>query len=199
MEHRKYFKNLYEETPSDQSKGVTPPPIQKPYSKDAILVDLVSPDNFKMRHTLLVDAINNRESRRQYLDTPLTLEELSFLLWCTQGVKEIVRNGLVTLRTVPSGGALHPYETYIVIDCVVGIESGLYRYLANEQKLFPLDTSSKNLSKKIGEISNRQAFVGTAPVVFIWTARPYRSEWRYGIDVIKDVLMGVGHICQNFT
>ena len=33
--------------------------------------------------------------------------------------------------------------------------------------------------------------------MFIWTAIPYRTVWRYGVDLIKDILMGVGHICQN--
>ena len=101
------------------------------------------------------------------------------------------------MRTVPSGGGMHPYETYLVINNIEGLKSGLYRYLAIEHKLLVLDTNESDLSEKIVEVCNGQAFIGKAAVVFIWTARPYRTEYRYGEDSLKDILMGVGHICQN--
>ena len=42
-----------------------------------------------------------------------------------------------------------------------------------------------------------QSFVTKGNVIFIWTVRPSRTEWRYGEDSLKDVLMSCGHICQN--
>jgi SagB-type dehydrogenase family enzyme len=197
MEYRKYLKNLVLEDETDQMKGLPIPPIQKPYPEDAMLIDLISPDSIQLEDISIVQAINNRESRRKYLDVELTIEELSFLLWATQGVKELARGGLVTKRTVPSGGAMHPYETYLIINKVSGLKSGLYRYLAIEHKLLQLSTDNSNLSEEFVEICHGQAFIGTAAVVFIWTARPYRLEYRYGEDSLKDILMGVGHICQN--
>ncbi|MCJ7424567.1 nitroreductase, partial [Candidatus Bathyarchaeota archaeon] len=88
------------ETETDQMKGLTPPPIQKPFSKDAELVDLVNPEQFSLGNIPLIEAIRNRRSRRNFTRESLTLEELSFLLWVTQGVEKLVRNGLVTIRTV---------------------------------------------------------------------------------------------------
>ena len=46
-------------------------------------------------------------------------------------------------------------------------------------------------------LAHKQSFVGKSAVVFIWTARPYRTEWRYDDDSLKDICMSVGHICQN--
>lgn len=197
MEYRKYLKNPVLEDETDQMKGLPIPSIQKPYPKDAKLIELVSPESMNVAEVSLVGAINNRQSHRKYLEAHLTKEELSFLLWATQGVKELARGGLVTKRTVPSGGAMHPYETYLGINNIEGLKAGLYRYLAIEHKLLVLDTNESDLSGKIVEVCHGQAFIGKAAVVFIWTARPYRLEWRYGEDSLKDILMGVGHICQN--
>ena len=36
-----------------------------------------------------------------------------------------------------------------------------------------------------------------AAVVFVWTAIPYRAEWRYSIIAHKDIAIEAGHICQN--
>ena len=63
---------------------------------------------------------------------PLTI--LSYLLWCTQGVKEVFQ-GNATLRNVPSAGARHAFETYLLINNVDGITPGLYRFLALEHSL----------------------------------------------------------------
>jgi len=199
MEYRKYLRNPEEHLESDQQKGLPVPPIQKPYPKDAELIDLVPQEKFTIGNNVnLLDAIDNRESRRQYKQDALTLEELSFLLWVTQGVKELIRDDLLTLRTVPSGGCMHPFETYLVINRVNGLKSGLYRYIAVGHKLlFLKELDPEKMPEKMSEINNRQAFIGKAAVVFMWTVRPYRTEYRYADDSLKDILMSVGHICQN--
>ena len=65
----------------DQRKEVDPPPLEKPYEKDAELIDLVDPKDFKVGQIPLIDAIANRESRHAFIAEPLSIEELSFLLW----------------------------------------------------------------------------------------------------------------------
>jgi SagB-type dehydrogenase family enzyme len=198
--YRKYLKNQtlpgMSEMETAQVKGLPLPPIQKPYPEGAGLIDLVSPAEFTLGRMALIDAIRGRESRRKYTEEPLSLEELSFLLWATQGVRELIRNGLVTLRTVPSGGGMHPFETYLLVNRVEGVEPGIYRYLAIEHKLYQ-EVAGKTRIERIGEICNEQHFVGEGAVVFVWAVRPYRTEYRYGEDSLKDILISVGHICQN--
>jgi SagB-type dehydrogenase family enzyme len=199
--YRKYLKNQtlpgMSEMETDQIKGLPLPPIQKPHPAGGRLVDLVSPVEFTLGRMPLVDAIRGRESRRKYTEEPLSLEELSFLLWATQGVRELIRNGLVTLRTVPCGGGMHPFETYLLVNRVGGVEPGIYRYLAIEHKLYQEAAGEIQRIERIGEICNGQHFVGKGAVVFIWAVRPYRTEWRYGEDSLKDILISAGHICQN--
>ena len=112
--YRKYLKNQSLpgmcEIETDQMKGLPVPPIQKPYPKDAELVDLVNPEQFSIGKMPLLEAIRNRRSRRNFTPESLTLEELSFLLWATQGMQKLIHNGLVTIRTVPSARAMHPLE-----------------------------------------------------------------------------------------
>ncbi|MHA1556167.1 MAG: SagB/ThcOx family dehydrogenase [Candidatus Heimdallarchaeota archaeon] len=198
QEIRKFLKNPILAEESDQQKGLPVPPMEKPVPEGAKLIDLISSADFSIPDVSLQHAINNRSSRRKFTDGSLSLEELSFLLWSTQGVKELARGGLITKRTVPSGGAMHPFETYLLINRVDGLETGLYRYIATQHKLLPVITEDvEDFPDKINEICHSQTFIGKSAVVFIWTARPYRTEWRYREDSLKDILMSVGHICQN--
>ncbi len=200
--YREYLRNQtlpgMSEMETDMMKGLPIPPIEKPYPEDARLVDLPSHEDCRaISRTSFVDAIANRQSRRLFTDEPLSLLELAFLLWATQGVRGLIRDGLVTLRNVPSGGGMHPFETYISAHRVDGLKPGIYRYLAIEHKLLPVPGERSDLSERWTAASNGQPYVGKAAAVFAWTARPYRTEYRYGEDSLKDILISVGHICQN--
>lgn len=181
-------------------KGVAPPPIQKPYPAGVTLVDLISPDKLTVGNCPLPEAINRRRSRTGYTDDPLSGEVLSFLLWSTQGVSEIVRgeNGAVAYhrRTVPSGGARHPFETYVLAARVSDLEPRLYRFLPVEHKLLPL-SDDRHLMERVMEGCYRQEFVGRAAAVFLWTAIPFRTEWAYGYVAHRMIAIEIGHVCQN--
>lgn len=178
----------------DQKNRVPWPPLEKPFPPDAPLIALVPPDEFKVGAMPLVEAIRQRKSHRKFTDTPLTLEELSFLLWSTQGVHQVIREGAATHRTVPSGGARHSFETHLLVNRVQGLVPGLYRYLALEHKLYRV-RSEPDLERKVNQATNNQNFGGA--VVFMWTTIPYRSEWRYSFLSHKLIAMDAGHVCQN--
>jgi SagB-type dehydrogenase family enzyme len=182
---------------TDQSKGLPQPPLQKPYPADAKLVDLVPPDDLTLGTMPLIEAIRRRRSRRKFTDDPITLEELSFLLWTTQGVEELIgRSGRATLRTVPSAGARHAFETYLSAHRVDGLPEGLYRYLALEHKLCLVATGDGLAANARGACLG-QKFVEQSAVTFIWTVVPYRMEWRYVRGSHKIIALDAGHVCQN--
>lgn len=192
---------------TDQRKGVPPPPPQKPYPEGATLVDLVAPGDLTIGQIPLIEAIKRRRSRREFTAQPLTLEELSFLLWATQGIdpdatqafqdwfatKEGTK-AISILRTVPSAGARHPFETYILVQRVGRLESGLYRYLPVEHKLLFL-RGGPGLAEEVATAFAR--WVRASAVVFIWAVVPYRTEWRYSIVSHKMIAQESGHLCQN--
>jgi len=142
--YRKFLKSdrwdEWQKIKTDQRKGVPAPPLQKPHLKGAKLIALVSPEDFTVGKMSLIEAIKRRRSRRKFTEEPLTLEELSFLLCATQGVatKETLPSSSLprgAFRTVPSGGARHPFETYLLINRVNGLRPGLYRYLPLEHRV----------------------------------------------------------------
>lgn len=202
MENRNFMKSNFQEMKnvvSDQIKNLPQPSLQKNCKEKNELIDLIKSESITIPNNNLINNIERRKSRRQYTNAPLTINELSFLLWATQGVKSVFeRNNksYATFRTVPSAGARHPFETYLLINNVSGLKRGLYRYLAIEHKLIFLkeieDQNGKIITATLG-----QEFTGSAAAVFIWSCIAYRGEWRYNIASHKAMLLDAGHICQN--
>jgi len=180
---------------SDQQKGLPQPPLEAPVNDKVELIDLPSPKLLDLDSVDIRKLIEKRRSIRSFSSEPLTLKELSYLLWCTQGVKRILpRNA--TLRTVPSAGARHAFETYLLINRVDALEAGLYRFLAMEHKLAKIKVNSE-ITKKITGACLNQRFVSDSAITFIWTAVAYRMTWRYQERGYRYLYLDAGHVCQN--
>ncbi|MCK5801917.1 MAG: hypothetical protein KAI66_03755 [Lentisphaeria bacterium] len=102
---------------TDQNRHLPAPPLQKPCPPEVSRIDL--PDGAtalsRLGRMSVADAIGQRESVRGFSPFPLVLEELSALLWATQGVRDVL-HASCALRTVPSAGARHAFETYLGVD-----------------------------------------------------------------------------------
>ncbi|HIH71673.1 MAG: hypothetical protein PWP13_506 [Methanothermobacter sp.] len=177
-----------------QSMGVEAPPFEKPWEPDSERFDLPVRDWAELIDANIVTCIRNRRSRRSYLDTPLDLDELSFLLWATQGIRIIA--GDTAFRNVPSAGCRHTFETYLAVFNVEGLDMGLYRYIPSTHQLM-VEYRDESLPQRIIEATFNQRFTGNSAVTFIWTTVPYRMEWRYGLAAHRVILMDAGHVCQN--
>ena len=198
--HREFLKDSIrlrtDFSKSDQHKGVPMPPIEKPVPEGAALIELPKPDQWTgIPDIPLLKAIADRKSHRQFRDEALSIEELAFLLWITQGTRETGHEKHV-FRTVPSAGNRHAFETYLAVRNVTGLDTGFYRYLPREHALIFL-FDEENLAEKVKEAVNGQAFAAAAAVTFIWTAIPYRMEWRYVEVSHKVIAVDAGHACQN--
>lgn len=181
---------------TDQNQGVPVPPIEKNCRGGSNPIDLPSPDEWKnIPQVDITTAIGNRKSHRVYLKQSLSLEELAYLLWCTQGLRGKVINGHA-YRNVPSAGCRHALETYLAIFNVDELDPGMYRYLPLSHQLV-FEFSDDMLSKKMIIASLGQSYPGKSAVTFIWVAIPYRMEWRYGLAAHKVIAMDAGHVCQN--
>jgi len=187
---------------SEQRMGVLQPPIEISYSDNTPLIDLTDVVDFPKISVDFNQLLENRKSVRNYSNTPLTNLELSYLLWSTQGIKNTISKDTptgpihVTFRTAPSAGARHPFETYLLINNVEGIEAGLYRYIATKHKLQIVE-AEKEIKEKIVEACLSQEFINTSAVTFIWVADSKRTKWRYGERGIRYILLDAGHVCQN--
>lgn len=181
---------------SDQERGVPFPPKQLPFDEGLPIITLPPIDKNETGHVTVSTAINNRHSLRKYSEEPLTLQELSYLLWCTQGVKLSPEDRPFTVRTVPSAGARHPFETYLAVNRVEGLEQGLYRYLALDHKLLQIKADRAFIDQLVNA-SFDQIFLKHAAVTFVWVAVPYRTAWRYGDRAYRYIFLDAGHVCEN--
>lgn len=184
---------------TDKSKGLPQPSAIKPYSPEAKTISLPEINSDIANNNNVYRCIKERRSTRFYSEESISLLELSYLLWATQGVSGVNKAGM-TLRTVPCSGATHTFETYLFIMKVEGLDKGIYRYLPFENKLVFL-FEIEEIENKIDALTLEQPFVPNfaknSAVVFAWSTTPYRSEWKFDITAHKKILIDIGHVCQN--
>ena len=141
----------------------------------------------------LWEVLLKRRSIRDYSHIPLSLQELSTLLWATQGITD--QSFSSWYRTAPSAGALHPIDTYLVVNRVEGLKSGIYF-------LHVLDFSLKrksqgDFSRQIAHAALDQDIAQEAAVVFVWVAVIHRSRQKYRQRAYRYIYLDCGHIGQN--
>jgi SagB-type dehydrogenase family enzyme len=182
---------------TDQKSGVSSPPIQRSPPDDSEVIDLVPPDKVAVGGMPLIEAIGRRRSHRKFTGEALSLEELSFLLWASQGIQRVVGTQGANLRTVPSGGGRHPFETYLAVLNVARLESGFYWYDALNHALLQMKRKDVIDARVLAQGCRNQRYFDRAAVAFIWTAIPYRTIWRYAGLSPKIIAQDSGHMCQN--
>jgi len=189
---------------ADISQGIPQPLLQKTNQPGATTISLPEVNQVTSPKTDFFECLVKRRSRRVFTNENLSQEELAFLLWCTQGIKQIIPGsmkytkgrGQRTLRPVPSGGAIHPYETYLAISHIEAIEPGIWRYLPLSHQLLRV-REEENVKEAVSAIFSNPDHGAQAAVVFLWACTPYRGEWRYQHTSHKVMLLDAGHICQN--
>ena len=186
-----------EDFESDQDlKKPQPPLVKEPMrGKDAQIALCRDFSGLAMKKDL-ESCFRDRRSARIYTQEAMSLDQLSFLLWCTQGIKGIRGKKYATLRTVPCGGARHEFETYLLVRKVTGLQPGAYHYLPMEHALEYLHPV-ENLEEQLSASLSGQSWAAKANVVFYWSMVPYRAEWRYGIYAHRTALIDVGHVGEN--
>ena len=132
----------------------------------------------------------NRRSTRSYTDEPLTLQEVSQLLWAAQGTTD--PRGY---RTAPSAGALYPLELYLVAGDVEGWISGVYRYEPDGHQL--VKTMDGDHRAELANAALEQSSVREGAISIVFTGVYERTTGKYGERGIRYVHIEVGHAAQN--
>ncbi len=185
---------------SEQQQGLPQPPLQQGNPQGLPVIDLPDPSSITVPASDLRTIIEQRRSVRSFSKESLTLEELSYLLWCTQGVQKIIEpQGATagrTLRTVPSAGARHAFETYLIVHNVVGLPPGVYRFLAIEHKLIEISRQDE-AAAVFAQACVGQTWMKESAVIFAWAADVHRMTWRYPQRGYRFMFLDAGHVCQN--
>ncbi len=140
----------------------------------------------------LTTALQTRRSLRMFTRSPITEEQLSYLLWAAQGIT----GQSEMFQSSPSAGAIHPIDIYIAVQKVAGLPVGIWRYYPNSHML-ELIEEGPNLIGALGKACMMQPGVLRAPVLFCFVATPYRTAWKYGVRGYRDIFLDADHICEN--
>jgi len=152
-------------------------------TKDEKIVKLPKP---KLKGSLsLEECIQSRRSKRSYISRPLTLEQISQLLWAAQGITDQARG----LRAAPSAGALYPLELYVVKS------DGVYHYKPEGHELERL--SGEDLRKPLAGAALGQESVSEAAVDIVICGVYERVTGKYGNRGVIYTHIEVGHAAQN--
>lgn len=147
------------------------------------------PDPTKKGKMSLEESIFLRRSVREFSDEPVNLDELSQLLWASQGK---VKSGR---RAAPSAGALYPLEIYAVCGNVEGLAKGVYLYDWKKHSLSKILDGDKRWD--LSKAALGQYWVRNAPLSLVLTAIYERTTSKYGERGIRYVHIEVGHVAQN--
>ena len=179
---------------SPQRAATKQPPLERPPEPGIKPIRLPDPASCGAGTQPFVELVDGRRSLRSYSEATLNLEELAFLLWCCQGVQET--GSKYTMRTVPSAGARHAFETYVLCNRVGGLKAGLYRYSALNHALYPVDLSD-GIAERLTAACLGQGMVSASAVTVFWAAELERMYFRYGERGYRYLHLDAGHACQN--
>lgn len=156
-------------------KYAAPIPLPKPVTTKGMAVE---------------KAIQERRSRRDFSDQPVTLAELGQLLWAAQGITDPATGH----RAAPSARGAYPFTVFVVVRNVEGIMPGLYEYLPQTHSVGYIDLRDAGDRLSAAGV---QPGAQQAPVVFVLTAAYGKAQKTLGDSVVSSSLLEAGHIGQN--
>lgn len=165
------------------------PPQYKNYT-DTMTIKLPKPE---YQGITLEEAIKKRRSVRNYSGKPVTMSQLSQLVFSAQGTTGKMYGQ--PLRTTPSAGALYPFEIYVIANNVDTLDQGIYHYGVLNHTLELVE--SGDFRKEITSAGLKQEMLGDSDVVFVLSAIFDRTRHKYGERGFRYVYIEAGHISQN--
>jgi len=135
-------------------------------------------------------ALRSRRSVRGFTGEPLSLAQVSQLLWAAQGI-----TSLRGFRTAPSAGALYPLEVYLVAGDVSGLPQGVYVYDPRVHALGRVAGGDRR--RQLSDAALAQDWTATSAAVIVLAAVPRRTTRKYGNRGHRYVLLEAGHAAQN--
>jgi SagB-type dehydrogenase family enzyme len=135
-------------------------------------------------------ALRLRRSIREFQRGPLTIAEVSQLLWAAQGVTD--GQGL---RAPPSAGALYPLELYLLVGQIATLRPNVYRYDPLHNKL--QKTAGGDRRGEMSLAALEQSWIAEAPVILLIAANYRRTAAKYGARAERYVHIEVGHAAEN--
>jgi SagB-type dehydrogenase family enzyme len=184
----KYIRN---NLPRHQLNWLKKPDSFKTYPNAKKIIKL--PDPKFNKEIRFWNVIINRKSTRKFKKEPITLSQLSLLLFGMSGLTRFFPQH--AFRTVPSAGGLYPIEIYPIVNNIESLERGIYHYNIKKHSLELLNIGDYSVDITKACLDQQIAF--NSAVNFVWTAIIERSKWKYLQRCYRYIYMDAGHIGQN--
>ena len=196
--------DAFQRASSNANIGPSPEELGEPFPQYLVQPDpslpqvqLPDPAHFTPPQNNFEQLVLERRSHRRYdTDAILPLAELGYLLRMTQGLRNGSQTQKLTRRYVPSAGSRHPFETYLAIQRVEGLEPGIYHYLPEQHALEMWKSGTEAVQAAHSSTYNQKQVLNSA-VTFFLVAEVYRTSWRYGMRAYRYIYLDAGHVCQN--
>jgi len=173
----------------------------KPSTDDSVVVvgeEVFLPLPEKTTTITVEEAILLRRSIRDYTNNPVTIKQLSMILWAAQGITNVEHR----FRAAPSAGATYPLEIYVVVgekgvilEDNTYLKPGVYKYNVYKHSLVLVKEG--DYREELSKAALNQRWVHEAPVDIVVCAVYERTTSRYGERGIRYVHMEAGHVGQN--
>jgi len=170
------------------SPAPTLPPTPTPTPAAVTTVQL--PEPRLKSEVSLEEALLKRRSIRKYANLPLTLEDVSQLLWAAQGITTEWGG-----RTAPSAGALYPLEVYLTVGNVENLAAGVYKYKPERHEL--VKVRDGDVRGELAEAALGQNWVKEGAIDIVIAAVYERTTKKYGDRGVRYTHMEAGHAAQN--
>lgn len=138
----------------------------------------------------LESVLTKRRSVREYTNQPLTLTDVSQLLWAAQGM-----TNPEGMRTTPSAGALYPLEVYLIAGNITGLPAGTYKYKPRRHEILSIDNEDKRVPLTAAALG--QTCIENGAAVIVLAAVYERITGKYGQRGVRYIHMEAGHAAQN--
>ena len=167
-------------------------------------IALARPDlaRLREREPPLAAVLEARRSIRSYGPVPPTVEQLGELLFRTLRVRDVLPPGATrdyesSDRPLPSAGACHPLEGYLVVDRCLGLERGLYHYQPDVHVLGRLGGKTPAVEQLLRGAAQAAGLEAPPQVLLVLAARFGRVQWSYGPLAYSLILKDVGAAFQS--
>ena len=151
----------------------------------------------KMESNHILEIMKRRRTRRNVLPESISLQQLSECLYAGVGITGFVQSetAVLPLKMTPSGGARNPYEAYILVRDVLGLEAGVYHYSAIEHSIKFISALPEKAPKTFVQ---NQDWADEMPAIIFLVAVLERVTWKYSDpNAYRVVMIEAGHIAQN--
>lgn len=163
------------------------------YENVGKVIELPAFDEVNIINMIINQGTTKNNSMITYKKEPISLEELSYIIWNTQAAKSKELN-IVDVMEAPNR-VTHTFETYIFINNVEGVNEGLYRFIPTDNKL--IEINSGNVMEKITEACYGHKAIKDSAVTFMWTAVQQRIIDRYGVKGYRCFNLDASNVCKN--